>query len=74
MRFGVSRARVCQILNLLDLDPSIIQHLRSIEDIDEHNFRTERRLRKIAIIGDRDAQLTEFNRLRQEAYRKAILV
>jgi hypothetical protein len=33
-RFGVSRARVCQLLKLLELDYSIIQYLSSIEDID----------------------------------------
>jgi len=73
-RFGVSRARVCQVLNLLDLDPSIIQNLRSIENIDEHNFWTERRLRSVALLDNKETQLAEFDRLRQEACRKAILV
>ena len=71
-RFGVSRARVCQVLNLLELDSSIIQYLRSIEDIDEHNFWTERRLRKLVTIGNREGQLVEFNRLRQEASRDMV--
>lgn len=74
MRFGVSRARVFQVLKLLELDCSIIQHLRSIEDIDEHNFFTERRLRRIAIIGEKEKQLAEFNQLRQEACRETALV
>lgn len=47
-RCGVSRARVCQMLNLLELDPSIIKHLRLIEDVEEHNFFTEHRLQKLA--------------------------
>ena len=39
-RFGVSRARVCQMLNLLELDNSIVQYLVSIKDQDiaMHNF------------------------------------
>ncbi len=73
-RFGVSRARVCQLLNLLELDSSIIRHLTSIEDIDEHNFFTERRLRSIALLENKEEQLSEFNRLRQEACREAVLV
>jgi len=73
-RFGVSRARVCQMLNLLELDSDIIQHLRSIEDIDEHNFWTERRLRQIATIKDKERQLAEFSQLRQGACQKAVLV
>ncbi len=73
-RFGVSRARVCQILNLLNLDSSIIRRLRSIEDIDEHNFWTERRLRQIAAIEDSSEQLAEFNRLRQAACREMELI
>lgn len=32
-RFGVSRARVCQILSLLELDESIQKYLLSIEDV-----------------------------------------
>lgn len=60
-RFGVSRARVCQLLNLLELDPRILRYLQSIDDIDEHNFWTERRLREIAVIQDTDEQLRKFN-------------
>ena len=65
-RFGVSRARVCQMLNLLDLDDAILNQLTSIENVDEHNFFTEHRLRRLAVM-DGSAQVAEFNRLRQEA-------
>ncbi|MCX5686737.1 MAG: hypothetical protein NTW09_04690, partial [Candidatus Omnitrophica bacterium] len=41
MRFGVSRARVCQVMNLLDLDDTIKKYLLSIQDAKEHNFFTE---------------------------------
>jgi hypothetical protein len=73
-RFSVSRARVCQLLNLLELDSSIIQSLKSIEDVDEHNFWTERRLRQIANMEDKEEQLAEFNRLRREAGRGTSLM
>ena len=62
-RFGVSRARVCQILNLLDLDHSIQKHLLSIEDVKEHNLFTERKLRQVAIIKEKDEQIRRFGEL-----------
>ena len=62
-RFGVSRARVCQMLNLLDLDYTIQQYLLSIENPKEHNLFTERRLRQVAIIRDKHAQLKQFSEL-----------
>lgn len=73
-RFGVSRVRVHQMLNLFKLDDNILGYLASIKDVDEHNYFTEHRLRRIAQIDDRDAQLSEFNRLRQEACQTPILV
>jgi ParB-like chromosome segregation protein Spo0J len=62
-RFGVSRARVCQMLNLLDLDYTIQKYLLSIENVKEHNYFTERRLRQIAIIKDKHEQVIEFSKL-----------
>ncbi|MBL7197839.1 MAG: hypothetical protein ISS47_07040 [Candidatus Omnitrophica bacterium] len=62
-RFGVSRARVCQMLNLLELDYTIQKYLLSIENVKEHNFFTERRLRQIAIIKDKHNQLRKFGKL-----------
>jgi hypothetical protein len=73
-RFGVSRARVCQVLNLLELDYSIIEYLKSIEDVDGGNYWTERRLRGIATLGDRAKQVAEFNRIRREVFRERELV
>ena len=43
--FGVSRVRVCQMLNLLKLAPEIVDSLLNITDPKENNFWTERRLR-----------------------------
>lgn len=62
-RFGVSRARVCQILNLLNLDYTIQKYLLSIENVKEHNYFTERRLRQIAIIKNSGQQLKKFAEL-----------
>ena len=72
-RFGVSRARVCQMLNLLALDTAIQEQLMFIKDVEEHNFFTEHRLRSLAVM-DGDKQLAEFNRLRQESRRETRLV
>ena len=75
-RFGVSRARVCQMLNLLELDDSIVQHLMSTkdQDISVQNFWTERRLRQVATIEDKGEQLAEFQRLQRAAQREMALV
>ena len=62
-RFGVSRARVCQILGLLDMDESIQKYLLSIEDSKAHNFFTERRLRPIAVIKDKNEQIMRFREI-----------
>jgi hypothetical protein len=61
------------MLNLLDLDNTILKQLTSIEDVDEHNFFTEHRLRSLAMM-DGNEQLAEFNRLRQESRRETRLV
>lgn len=63
VRFDVSRARVCQMLNLLNLDKRIKEHLLSIKDLKEHNFFTERKLRDIAIMKDKSMQINEFKKL-----------
>jgi len=69
----VSRARVSQVLNLLDLDDTILKELMAIRDVDEHNFFTEHRLRKLAVM-DEGEQVAEFNRLREESRRGVRLV
>jgi len=40
------------MLNLLELDYTIQKYLLSIENVKEHSYFTERRLRQIAIIKD----------------------
>ena len=69
----MSRARVSQVLNLLDLDDTILKELMAIRDVDEHNFFTEHRLRKLAVM-DEGEQVAEFNRLREESRRGVRLV
>ena len=44
---GISRARVTQILNLLNLDKNIIDNLNKIGDLMDKKFTSERELRKI---------------------------
>ncbi|MCK4789908.1 MAG: ParB/RepB/Spo0J family partition protein [Desulfobacteraceae bacterium] len=61
--FGVSRARVCQVLSLLNLDESIKKYLLAIEDPKEHNFFSERKLRQIALIKDKKTQTRKFGNL-----------
>ncbi len=63
MRFGVSRARVCQMLNLLELDDNIKNYLLSIKDAKEHNYFTERKIRPIAMIKDKEEQIRKFREL-----------
>jgi len=65
-RFGVSRVRVHQMLNLLNLDDSILEYLGSIKDADEHNYFTEHRLRRIASLKDSQEQIAKFNELSRD--------
>jgi len=62
-RFGVSRARISQVMSLLELDESIKDYLLSIKDVIEHNFFTERKLRPIALTKDKDEQKSVFRKL-----------
>ena len=60
-RFGVSRARVCQMLKLLKLDESILDYLKAEVEEEGENFFTERKLRPIAVVQDRNQQVRMFN-------------
>lgn len=63
MRFNVIRARVSQMLNLLNLDESIREYLSSIDDAQKHNYFTERKLRNIAVIKDKKERNSSFRKL-----------
>lgn len=67
-RFGVSRARVCQVLKLIQLDNSILEFLKAEADTGRTDFFTERRLRPIAAVQNRNRQLRMFNELIREVY------
>lgn len=45
----------------------------SIKDVEEHNFFTEHRLRRLGVM-DGSEQIAEFNKLRQEACREKVLI
>ncbi|MDE2027308.1 MAG: hypothetical protein KGJ11_02045 [Candidatus Omnitrophica bacterium] len=60
--FGISRVRVSQMLNLLDLDQRIIDYILSITNPRQNNFWTERRLRAIAQL-PKDKQYDKFQRI-----------
>lgn len=62
-KFGVSRARVSQVMNLLKLNERIKSYLLNIKDAKEHNYFSERKLRKIAIIKDKKEQNSRFRKL-----------
>ena len=60
---GVSRARVTQILNLINLAPEIRNYLNFTADQNDLKILTERRLRKIANIKNHQLQLKRFREL-----------
>jgi predicted RNA-binding protein with RPS1 domain len=52
--------------NLLELDESIQKYLLSIKDAEERNYFTERKLRALAIIKDKNEQINRFRDLAEE--------
>jgi hypothetical protein len=62
-RYGMSRARVTQIMNLLKLSPEIREEILNLPD-KERRFFTERRLRKIAGLSSPKKQLLAFINLK----------
>jgi hypothetical protein len=63
---GISRARVTQILNLINLAPEIKNYLNSTANQNDLNTLTERRLRKIAKIKNHQLQIEKFQELLQK--------
>ena len=45
-KLGISRVHICQILNLLKLNPLVIQELEKLDDPLKSNIITERMLRQ----------------------------
>ena len=63
---GVSRARVTQMLNLLKLAPYIQKYLLNLVYTQKIKYFTERRLRQIAVLKDRQEQIKIFNKLKKQ--------
>ena len=63
---GISRARVTQILNLMNLAPEIRNYLNFTTDQNDLNTLTEIRLRKIAKINTHQRQIENFQELLQK--------
>ena len=63
---GVSRARVTQIFNLMNLAPEIINYLKYTAVQNDLKNLTERRLRKIANINSHKLQIEKFQELLQK--------
>ena len=62
-RLGLSRARVTQVMYLLELAPEIRRYVEALEPTTERPFITERRLRALARVPDPDDQRAEFTRV-----------
>ena len=60
--FGVSRVRIHQMLNLLNLDQRIVDYIISITNPRQNNFWTERRLREIAKL-PKEKQYKKFQKI-----------
>ena len=66
-RYGMSRARVTQLMNLLELPSEIQEHLLRLEDGRAVRRLSERRLRPLARLISRPDQLRQFAELTKEA-------
>ena len=62
---GVSRPRVTQVMNLLNLHPRIQEYLADAENNPDSELFTERKLREVAGMDDRTQQLRAFRELIQ---------
>lgn len=63
---GISRARVTQILNIINLAPEIREYLNCTADQNELKILTERKLRKIVKIKSHQLQIENFQELLQK--------
>jgi hypothetical protein len=62
-REGITRARVTQVMGMLQLAPEIQQHILSMPVAVRRPAITERALRPIALIDERRQQLQQFEAL-----------
>jgi len=68
-KLGLSRVRMTQIMNLLKLNPEIIQKIHSLEPA-VFSFFTERRLRPLTRIKDKNRQIAIFRKMLQKTQLK----
>ena len=66
-KLGTSKARLTQIMNLLKLAPEIQEYLKNLSNPSLLRFFNEKRLRPIASIKNKKAQLEKFQELNQKA-------
>ena len=66
-KLGTSKARLTQIMNLLKLAPEIQDYLKKLSNPSLLRFFNEKRLRPIASIKNKKAQLEKFQELNQKA-------
>jgi len=64
-QFGITRVRVHQMLNILNLDKRIIKHLKQLTNPKEINYWTERRLRELTRLPEEN-QYQKFKKILSE--------
>ena len=62
-RYGMTRARVSQLLSLLHLAPEILAYIDGLHGTEGSLHLTARRLRAIAVLNDHDEQRARFRDL-----------
>jgi len=68
-KIGLSRVRITQIINLLKLNPKIIQRIALFKPT-AFNFLTERRLRPLTRIRNKSIQMAAFRKMFQKVQPK----
>lgn len=66
-QIGLSRVRITRIMNLLKLHPEIIQKLSSLANPSLFDFITERKLRAIIQIRNKNDQMDAFIKILRTA-------
>ena len=62
-RYGVTRARISQLMSLLRLAPEILEYIDALDGTEGGYYLTARRLRHIAALDDHAEQLARFRGL-----------
>ncbi len=62
-RYGVTRARISQLMSLLRLAPEILEYIDGLDGTEGCLHLTARRLRDIAVLNDHDEQRARFRDL-----------